>query len=303
VNERLDYGDGLRALKASLPTRASMGERNKAVFTISLPIEELPAMLDWVRGNSRIVEQYVSAVRDSALPTPAAVAAGAQAERRKFLEDRLAEIVDALAQTNSDEERAELERRRLSIATEIGELSQAAVAVTEPVVKYATLNVYIESEKPQARFAAARFVPTLRASLLVTHLLGKSSERETRVGGAMGIALPVNEAGGFLPSPMLEVAGYPATADHDAGVIATMGTGQFGRSTGDGKRTWLNPFAGARMGYAHIDRNAFVVSGELGLEIFKSAGVALSASLRPSAFIGRDSQVVLESGSSLSVAF
>jgi hypothetical protein len=303
VNERLDYGDGLRALKSSLPTRANRGERNKAVFAISLPIEELPGLLDWVRGNSLIVEQYVSAVRDSALPTPAAVAEGAQAERRKFLEDRLAVILEALAETNSDEERTELERRRLSIATELGELSKAAVKVTKPVVKYARLNVYIEAERPQARFAAARIVPTLRTSLLVTNLLGKRSERGTRIGGAVGIALPVDEAGGYLPSPMLEVAGYPATAESGAGVIATMGTGQFGRSTGDGKRTWFNPFAGARMGYAHVDRNAFVISGELGLEIFKSAGVALSASLRPSAFIGRDSQVVLESGSSLSVAF
>jgi hypothetical protein len=303
VNERLDYGDGLRAREAQLPTRARSSERNKAIFSISLPIDELPRLLDWVRGNSRIVEQYVSAVRDAALPTPAAVALNEQGLRRAVLEQQLKELVAALAAAQTPEERVAIEQTRVAIATELGDLSKAAVAVTEPVVKYATLSVYIETDKPQARFGAARIVTTLRSSLLVTNLLGKGSERDSRVGGAIGIALPDDGPGGFLPGPLLEVAGYPATSESGAGVIATMGTGRYGRSTGDGARRWMNPFVGARMGYAYIDRNAFVVSGEIGLEIFKSAGVALSASLRPSALIGKDSEVILESGSSLSIAF
>lgn len=303
VSERIDYGDGLRALKAQLPTRASKGERNKAVFAISLPVEELPELLEWVRTHSRVVEQYVSAVRDTSLPTPAAVAAGAQGARRALLEERLAAIIDQLALVSEPAQRAALESERQSVNSELTQLAHAAVAVTEPAVKYATLNVYIETEMPQARFAAARFIPTFRSSLLVTNLLSKKSQRETRVGGAIGVALPYNGPGGQLPSPMLEVAGYPATADQEAGVIATVGTGQYARSTGDGRRKWLNPFAGVRMGYAHIGQSSFVASGEIGLELFKSAGVALSASLRPSAFIGKDSQVVLESGTSLSVAF
>ncbi len=303
ISERIDYGDNLRGMEAKLPTRASKHERNKAVFAISLPVEELPKLLDWVRNNSRIVEQYVSAVRDSALPTPADIAAGKQGERRAALEQRLAALIAQLAQATTPEVRASIESERLQVNAELGLLAQTAVAVTEPAVKYATLSVYVETENPQARFAAGRFVPTLRTSVLVPNLLGKSSEREARVGGAIGVALPSNGPGGLLPSPLLEVAGYPATADHGSGVIATLGTGTYARSTGDGRRQWLNPFAGVRMGYAHVERNSFVVSAELGVELFKSAGIALSASVRPSAFVGKDSQVVLESGSSLSLAF
>lgn len=303
VSERIDYGDRLRALKAKLPTRASKGERNKAVFAISLPVEELPKLLDWVRNNSRIVEQYVSAVRDSALPTPAEVAAGQQGERRAFLETRLAALIEALAQAATPEERAAIDGERQSVNTELSLLAHAAVSVTEPAVKYATLNVYVETERPQARFAAGRFVPTLRTSVLVTNLLSRGSEREARIGGAIGVALPSDGPGGLLPSPLLEVAGYPATVDHGSGVVVTLGTGKYARSTGDGRRQWLNPFAGVRMGYAHIDRSSFVVSAELGVELFKSAGIALSASVRPSAFVGKNSQVALESGSSLSLAF
>jgi hypothetical protein len=303
VNERLDYGDRIRARKARLPNRARVGERNKTVFSISLPVEELPRLLDWVRGNSRIVEQFVTAARDAALPTPASVALQEQGLRRAVLEERLKQLISALALAETAEERVVIEQERVGIADELSQLSKAAVAVTEPVVKYATLSVYIETDRPQARFSASRVVATLRPTLLVTNLLGKKSERDTRVGGAIGIALPDDGPGGLFPSPLLEVAGYQATDDSDAGVVATIGTGRFARSTGDGARTWLNPFIGARMGYAHVDRHAFVVAGEIGVEIFKSAGIALSASLRPSAFIGKDSDVVLESGSSLSVAF
>lgn len=303
VNERLDFGDGIRARKAVLPTRANGKERNKAVFAISLPIEELPIILDWLRGNSRIVEQYLNATRDAALPTPAAVAAGAQSESRQFLEGRLAAIVEALSQSNSEQERAGLEQERVVVARELSTLSKAAVAIATPLVKYATLNVYFEKERTQSRFAASRIVPTLRTSIVLSNLLSKSSERDLRIGGAIGFSLPTEGPGGFLPSPLLEVAGYPATSEADAGVMATLGTGAYGRSTGDGARTWLNPFIGFRVGYAHLGNHAFVASGELGVEIFKSKGVALSASMRPSATLGKDSQLLLESGGSLSVAF
>ncbi len=303
VSERLDYGDRYRARRAELPNRANKKNQNKAIFAISLPVEEMPRLLDWVRGNTRVVEQYVSAVRDSALPTPAAVALDQQGLRRAVLEERAKQLISELAAATTPEQRVLLEQERAHIATELEELSKAAVAVTEPIVKYATLSVYIEGEKPQVRFAVSRVVTTLRSSILVTKLLGKGDERDVRVGGAVGIAIPTSGPGGYLPSPLLEVAGYPSTSESDAAVIATMGTGAFSRSAGDGDGQWFNPFVGARMGYAHVGRSAFVVSGEIGVELFKSSGVALSASLRPSAFIGKDSQVVLESGSSLSLAF
>lgn len=51
------------------------------------------------------------------------------------------------------------------------------------------------------------------------------------------------------------------------------------------------------------DSEAPSCSAELGVELFKSAGIARSASLRPSAFVGKDSQAILESGSSVSLAF
>lgn len=297
VSERIDYEDRLRAPKPKLPNRAAKSERRKAIFAISVPIEELPALLDWVRKHATVVEQYVTASRDGSVPTPAAQ--DAQDQRRRQLEQRLASVLQRLAQA-SETERPTLEAERQALEAQLAQLMAAG---SGPAVKYATLNAYFEANQPQVRFNAAWVAPTLRSSLLVTDLLSRGSAREIRVGAAVGVALPSSGPGGMFPSPVIELAGYPATADRDAGVMATVGIGRYARSMGDGQNTWLNPFAGLRLGYAYIDDHAFAIAGELGIELFKSKGVALSASVRPQGLLGSNSQVALEAGSSLTFAF
>ncbi len=301
VNERIDYADRLRAPKPKLPTRASRRERGKAIFAISIPIEELPTILDWVRVNSTVVEQYVYAQRDTSLPTPAAAAAQ-QHSQREALERRLAEIEQALAQA-AEQDRPRLEAERQSVLAQLERIGQLIATAGAPAVKYSTLNVYFEADRPQVRFAAARVAPSMRASILVTDLLSEGNTRHARLGGAIGVALPSSGPGGLLPSPLLEVAGYPADGDRDAAVVATLGIGKYARSMGDGGKTWLNPFAGMRAGYAYVGDHALVLAGEIGIELYKSSGVALSASLRPQGLIGSDSQISLEAGSSLTFAF
>jgi hypothetical protein len=301
VNERIDYEDTLRAPKPKLPTRASRRERGKAVFTVSLPIEQVPPMLDWVRANSRVVEQYVYAVRDSSIPTPAAAAAQHHAQRKQ-LEQRLAAVEKQLEQAD-EANRPRLEAERDALLAQLAQLSQQIATSGVPEVKYSTLNVYFEADQPQVRFAAARVAPSVRATLLVGDLLNEGDGRDVLVGGAVGFALPSKGPGGLLPSPLVELAGYPAKGDRDAAVVATIGIGKYARSMGDGRNVWLNPFAGLRMGYAYLGNSALVVAGELGIELYKSSGVALSASLRPQGLIGKDSQVALEAGSSLTFAF
>ncbi len=301
VNERLDYGDRLRARKPKLPTRASRGERGKAVFSISIPIENLPTILDWVRGHSRVVEQYVYSVRDSSIPTPAQAAAQHHAQREQ-LERRLAEVVAALAAA-SEADRPRLEAERQALQAQLARLIEMVADTGAPAVKYATLSVYLEAERPQVRFSAAWIAPSLRASVLVTHLLDRADERSARAGAAIGVALPWSGPGGMFPSPLLEVAGYPASGEDDAAVIATLGVGKYARSMGDGEKSALNPFAGLRVGYGYVGEHALVLAGELGLELYKSSGVALSASIRPQGLIGKDSQVSLEAGGSLTFAF
>ena len=86
------------------------------------------------------------------------------------------------------------------------------------------------------------------------------------------------------------------------GVVATLGGGTYSRAFGNGKRTMLNPYVGARVGYAYLDHNYFTVAAEVGVEVYKERGVLLSVSARPTGLIGRDSQGAIETGATLGVA-
>jgi hypothetical protein len=268
------------------------------VFQVSVPIEKLPELLDWLRMHSIIVEQYVVAQRDGDLPAPKLLAE--QAQQRQRLEQILAALEQRMAEEEDEAERAGIEAEAESLRRA---LDLPSVNIQLPTVRLATVDVRFESNRPQARFSAAWIVPSVRASLFVTDLLGQDGAREARVGAAVGMGLPSPARGGLVPAPMIELAGYPATASRGAGVSLTLGGAMYARSLGEGERPWFNPFAGFRVGYAYWDAHAFAVAGELGIELLKSSGVAWSASVRPQGLVGRNSQIGLEAGSSLSLAF
>ncbi|WP_428261295.1 hypothetical protein [Haliangium sp.] len=300
LTERVDYQDDLRVREPKLRQRAPEHERRQAVFQVSVPIEALPSLLDWLRAQSLIVEQYVSSQRDGALPAPTE-AAGYQQQQRT-LQDRLDEIAAALAQASPEEaERIEaLEAERASL---LAALEQAKASMRVPELRMARLDVYFESERPQIRFAASLLVPSVRVSMLSADLLSRGDAREPRLGAAVGVSLPSPERGGFIPSPLIEVAGYPETANQGSAVLVTMGGAVYARSRGEGAGSLFNPFAGLRMGYAFTGAHSFAVAGELGVELVKRGGLAWSVSARPHGLIGKDSTVALEAGSSLSIAF
>ena len=299
LSERIDYEDKLRVRESKLPQRAPKQQRGQAIFELSIPIENLPALLDWLRMNSIIVEQYVVATRDTGMPSPEVAAT--QNQRRAELEQRLAELEQRMAQA-SEQERVALEAEHQALLETLQQM-QIAASSAEPEVRLARLDVRFETDRPQARFAAAWIVPSLRTSLLVSDVLEQRGARETRVGAAIGVGLATTDPGGLIPAPLVELAGYPSTADQSAGVTVTLGAAVYARSLGEGERMWLNPFAGLRLGYAYLDAHAFAAAGELGLEILKTSGVAWSASMRPYGLVGKESQVALETGTSLSIAF
>jgi hypothetical protein len=301
LSERLDYEDPLRAHTPLLPERASRADRGKAIFAISVPVEQMPPLLDWIRAHSIVVEQYVSANRDGSLPTPEVVSA--RQEQRAQLERQIAALAEQIGRSEG-QERAMLEAQQQALQRSLASiLSQQAATPQAPVVRYATLHAYFEADQPQVRFHAAWLAPTLRATMLVTDLLGQEEEREVRTGAALGAALASAQPGGLVPTPVVEIAGYPSSATRSAAVIATVGAGKYARSMGDGRNAWFNPFAGFRLGYACTGQSRLALAGELGLELFKSSGAAVSISLRPQALIGESSQVALETGSSLTLAF
>jgi hypothetical protein len=101
-----------------------------------------------------------------------------------------------------------------------------------------------------------------------------------------------------------EVIGYAAPSmDERAGVTVTLGVGSYSRAFGGGNRSMLNPYIGARLGYAYLQASYVAVAAELGVEIVKQRGVLWTVSARPMGLLGSASQGAIEVGSSLGLAF
>ncbi|GAB4566251.1 MAG: hypothetical protein Tsb0020_17740 [Haliangiales bacterium] len=287
----------MRVGTPKLRQRAPEHERQQAIFQVTLPIERLPELLDWLRMQSIIVEQYVVSSRDQALAQPTAVAKSERAQ--ESLRGRLDAIESQLAGA-TEAERAMLEAERAALQQA---LAREQTITQVPDIRLATLTVHFEADQPQVRFAAARLVPSVRASMFITDVLNQDDGRAARLGATIGFGPAISGRGGLIPSPLVEIGGYPATTERGAGVSVTVGGALYAKSFGDGERALLNPFVGMRVGYAYIDRHALAVGGELGVELFKLSGVAWSASARPYGLIGKSTDVGLELGSSLSIAF
>jgi hypothetical protein len=91
--------------------------------------------------------------------------------------------------------------------------------------------------------------------------------------------------------------------DTRAGVTATLGFGGYSKAFGSGHRTSMNPYVGARLGYAYFEASYFAVAAELGVELLKEHGILWTVSARPMALLGTSSQGAVEVGSSMGLAF
>ncbi|MCX5742981.1 MAG: hypothetical protein NT062_10845, partial [Proteobacteria bacterium] len=110
--------------------------------------------------------------------------------------------------------------------------------------------------------------------------------------------------GGRSPVSTLEVVGYATTTMEDnPGVSVTLGIGSYSKAFGGGDRCALNPYVGARLGYAYFEASYLSVAAELGVELVKQHGVLWTVSARPMGLLGSGSQTAVEVGSSLGLAF
>jgi hypothetical protein len=72
-------------------------------------------------------------------------------------------------------------------------------------------------------------------------------------------------------------------------LLATAGSALYSDFLSGGRRRFLNPYIGYRVGYAWIDdRSAFLFGGEVGLELFKHEWVLVDAQARALGFAHKD---------------
>jgi len=262
------------------------GDASAASYRIKLLPRLLPDLLDWLGKHSTITAQDVSSIIAMESEGDASIV-------RADVQARIGKIDAQLGDSTLEPpHRTALDRER-------SKLTDAAIAdpnaMADNTRRVAVLDVRLEAPHRPDPYARGNFLGHARGSLLGLGLFGQG--RGSRVGGGVGV-------GGRSPVSSLEVMGYaPPTMDERAGLTITLGLGSYSRAFGSGSRSSLNPYVGARLGYAYFQANFLAVAAELGVELVKQRGVLWSVSARPMGLFGSSSQGAVEVGSSLALAF
>jgi hypothetical protein len=261
-------------------------DTSTATYRIKLLPRLLPDILDWLGKHSTITVQDVSSIVAMESEADASIV-------RADVQARLTEIEHQLADPTLDHQyQAALEQERTKL---IGAVIADPNALADNTKRVAVLEIRLEAPHPLDLYAKGILFGQARGSVLGLGVLGQS--RGNRIGGGVGI-------GGHSPVSSFEVIGYSATTmDSHAGVTVSLGFGGYSKAFGGGKRTRMNPYVGARLGYAYLEANYFAVAAELGVEMVKQHGVMWTVSARPMALLGSSSQAAVELGSSLGLAF
>jgi hypothetical protein len=86
--------------------------------------------------------------------------------------------------------------------------------------------------------------------------------------------------------------------------VATMGGEVFSQLLGNGRRRFLNPYLGWRLGYGHFGREKkFIVGGSVGLELLSAGWASIDLATRLLGMVGDSNHVGVEPALSMNVAF
>jgi hypothetical protein len=283
------YRLGGRVFSEQVHYRASTDDRrdaSTASYRIKILPRLLPDILDWLGKHSTITVQDVSSIVAMESEADAAIV-------RSDVQARVAEIDRDLAGPAMEPQfRAALEQERTKL---IGAVIANPGAQADNTKRIAVLDIRLEVPPATDPYASGKMIGEARGSLVALGVLGHTAS--SRIGGGVAI-------GGRSPVSAFELMGYSAPdMDTRAGVTATLGFGGYSKAFGGGDRTSMNPYVGARLGYAYFEASYFAVAAELGVELVKNRGILWTVSARPIGLLGKSSQAAVEVGSSVGLAF
>lgn len=167
-------------------------------------------------------------------------------------------------------------------------------------VAFATLDVDVGRREGAVMSPRTKVYPGPRLSALT--LFDAGGRERTRLGAGFAMHLVV-------PRITLEIdvfddveasSGRPG---EDHAILATWGAGMYSDFLGRGRRRFLNPYLGFRVGYGYLGYHAFAAQGEVGVELFKHEFVMIDASVRATGLVGDEVDAGLVTGGSIVFAF
>jgi hypothetical protein len=161
-------------------------------------------------------------------------------------------------------------------------------------VALATLEITLTTRKDAVFAPSAKFRPGPRASLLL--LPDEEPGERFRLG--LGASLHFHRA--FTA----EVDLFPSTDGRGRALLATVGGAAYSDFLGRGKRRYLNPFLGLRLGYGHVGRASLAIAAEAGVELFKHEFLLVEGAVRGLGLIhGDGADAAVQAGVTINLPF
>jgi len=272
---REDLGGGAKAWSASMKLR--------------IPPEKVTPFLEWLARQGSIERKAIQATDVSRTLFDQQIAL----ENLEHTLARLRKLLDH--QQLTMKEVLEIEKEMTRLRGEIERIKGEQRFLRDRVA-FATLDIAISRREGAILKETAKFYPGVRGSSLI--LLDPDGRKRTRLGG--GAVIQFTQEG----RSSLEVDVFPETGDEGRAVIATMGGATYSDFLGGGRRCYLNPYLGLRLGYGYVDAHSFVAAGDAGVELYKHKYLMVDANLRVATLINGDgADVVFMAGGGIVVPF
>jgi hypothetical protein len=158
-------------------------------------------------------------------------------------------------------------------------------------VARATVAIALHSSEPQPEVPFAR-KPQISIGLRGSSLVDiRESGTSGYFGSGLSVRLPSSggeTARGFILDVDVMRACCKSRPERSAWAYdVLLGFDLYSDALQGGRRRWLNPYLGARVGFAQTqDRGDFAAAGVFGLEIFKTSALVIDAQARAMAMVG-----------------
>jgi len=199
------------------------------------------------------------------------------------LERTLARYEEILQKAQSVEEILKIEAELSRLRGEIERLKGSLRYLADRAARSTVYVVMHERDKQvaQSRSEVAKFFPGLRAVSLTRWRGERSTVSTLGAGVAVGAGRSLN----------LEVDGMKHAGSTSSGldaVLVTLGGDVYSDFLGGGQRGFLNPYLGARVGYARLaGANDLALGATLGVELWKSKYATIDADVRLFGLFGK----------------
>lgn len=253
---------------------------------VKLPPREVPAFLEWLGQQGEIEQKRIQGTDVSRTLFDQEIALQnltlTLSRMQKLLDREGLQMTEILAIEN------EMNRLRGEIERIKGEKR-----FLEHRVALATLDITLSRSEGVILGARAKFYPGPKLGMLV--LFDAEGRESVRMGGGAVIHT--------VPRLTLELDIFEGPGDESRAVLATFGGATYSDFLGRGRRSFLNPYLGLRVGYGYLEGSAFVFAGGGGVELFKHKYVLLDANANVYVFAREEFDVALVAATSLVFAF